>query len=1049
MSTAVAQPSDNNSAPAAAEGAEPHASDKAGSTSAPAARATPRYATATATSTVARTTASARSVATLNKQPARSPTSAHRPTASTSTIGHRSAPSVGASEDDQKPKSASRRESTVISNSAGAAGDKKTGTIGSTVASRRSTVGVGAASPKPAAPRTRTGASDSVAAIRAGLTRGTSSSNAAADARKRPPAPGIVTGASRPSTRTSVRSEAHPDSPKILDELTFKLTERDKEIESLKVELGAFESTVTELRQQLEGSSQQLDEGESPSESKATPDGSKTDYDAAIRDLEAQLQEKAEKLRTVDDELIEAVRIKDEGGEALEALKKELENLKVQNEEKLKATETQLEQTRQDYAAQVEKLQASIPDKADSDKADSDKTDADKTDADLRLAFEAGIQNLQDQVDELTASKADLESTINAITSERDALTSKLSDLENEISDVKSRLAISETAAKSAEASKDDEKSVVAKIQSDLTNRETELESARKVETELQNTIGDMKATLTGRDEEISSLKTMHDERLKQISQDYENEIESLRGDAFFKRKFEELEKLHSDLQASLTEETEKHTNALAESEERRSSALSSLESKGLEYEEQLASMRRRHDEELTAAKNQALETLDGHAKELESIKARYDEQLRLALADGEATSVEQNGFHEKVLDDLKKLHEEEKQGLLAAHQSTLTVTSSQHAEELAALHTKLEEVAAQLENAKSTSAEEYEVSKQELLSLHAAEIEKLTTAHADAMAALKEEGLQITQKLEELTVAYTQMETSLSEAKALNASFEATLDEAKAQNASSRATLDEAKAQSASLEEQLSLQTSTNATLQASLKTVEEQLSLQTSTNATLQASLKTVEEQLSLQSSTNATLRASLKAAQEHLVFVQAEADDVGQQLALEKVERMTTLAELDAVQTAKPDTTAINTLKTELIATTKTFQDALTVVKAELKSTRDNLADMEERYTATRQSLILTSKDLDELRITSEMKEKTAHADYSDLNDSMTALVEEASKKVKESEMNAEQLKKNLVEADIKNGQLQAQLKIKDAELAEAEVGSHAFYLKTLPG
>lgn len=126
MSTVVAQPSDKDSAPAkdrAAEGAEPHA--KAGSTSAPAARATPRYASATATSTVARTTVSARSSATLNKQPTRSSTSAHRSTASTSTIGHRSAPSVGASEDDQKSKPASRRESTIISNSAGAAGEKK------------------------------------------------------------------------------------------------------------------------------------------------------------------------------------------------------------------------------------------------------------------------------------------------------------------------------------------------------------------------------------------------------------------------------------------------------------------------------------------------------------------------------------------------------------------------------------------------------------------------------------------------------------------------------------------------------------------------------------------------------------------------------------------------------------------------------------------------------------------------------------------------------------------------------------------------------------
>lgn len=81
---------------------------------------------------------------------------------------------------------------------------------------------------------------------------------------------------------------------------------------------------------------------------------------------------------------------------------------------------------------------------------------------------------------------------------------------------------------------------------------------------------------------------------------------------------------------------------------------------------------------------------------------------------------------------------------------------------------------------------------------------------------------------------------------------------------------------------------------------------------------------------------------------------------------------------------------------------------------------------------------------MRITSELKEKTARADYSDLNDSMTTLVEEANKKVKEAEMNIEQLMKKLGEADLQNDQLYGQLKIKDAELAEAEASTPTFIL-----
>ncbi|KAL7783269.1 hypothetical protein V8C37DRAFT_397319 [Trichoderma ceciliae] len=951
-----------------AEGAESHVGDKASSTHASTGRASARYASATTTSTVARTSIGpgARSSATLNKQPARSSPSVHRSTASTSMIGHRSGPSVSAGEDEQKPavKSASRRESAIISSPAGAAAEKKFGATASVVTSRRSTVGVGAPSPKPIGQRTRAGgSSDSVSTTRAGLSRGAVSSNAAADARKRQPAPGTVTAASRPSTRTSIRSEAHIDSPKILDELTSKLAEKDKEIESLKIELTSFVSTIAELHHQLDGSNQQPDNGNSIQEQKDAPDCSKPDYDAIIRDLEAQLLEKAEKIHDVDVELIEAVRIKDQGGEALEALQKELENLRAENEEKLKVTKSQFEQTIHDYAAQIEKLQASV----------SDKTESNTTGADLRSTFEADVQNLQHQVDELTISKLDLESIINAVKTERDALTSKISDLESEILDVRSRLAVSETVVRSAEANTNSEKTLVTKIQSELANRETELETAHKTENELQITVRDLKATLIGRDDEISSLKAMHDERMKQISQDYENEIESLRGDAFFKRKFEELEKQHNELQASVAEASEKHARALAESEERRLLALSTLETKELEYEEELANMRNRHADELTTAKSHASETMYAHVKELDSVKARCDEQLRLAVADGEATSAEQLKSHENMLDDLKRLHDEERQGILAAHQSHLAATSSQHALELAALQTKLEEATAQLEKSISSNAEEFEASKRELHDIHVAEIEKLVTAHTEAVASLKEEGLQVKQKLGELTVAYKQMES----------------------------TLDDAKAKNTSLEEQLSTQITTNAKLQVSLKT------------------------------------------AQEEIVAVQAEADDVGQQLALEKVERMTALAELDAVKTVKPDTTAINTLKAELVATTRTFQDSMAAAKAnlqasqtELKSAKDDYYDMEEKYAATRESFIVTSKHLEDLRIVSQMKEKTAQADYSDLNDSMTTLVEEANKKVKESEMNVERLMKKLDEAEIKYDQLQAQLKIKDAELAEAD-------------
>ncbi|KAL7815480.1 hypothetical protein V8C44DRAFT_24675 [Trichoderma aethiopicum] len=966
----VAQPADGGAAPVkerAAEAPESQPAEKAtGSAQASAGRATPRYASATATSTVARTSQGpgAKTSASLNK-PTRSSTSVHRSTASTSNIGHRSAPSVGAAEDDQKPSARSaRRESAIVTGSAGVGADKKTGASASAVTGRRSTVGVGAASPKPLAQRAKPGSSESPAAARAaGLTRGTVSSNAAADARKRPSAPSIVTSASRPSTRTSVRSEAHIDSPKLLDELTSKLADKDKEIESLKVELSSVETTVAELRHKLEGESRQADDESRTEQQEGAPDGPKTDYDAVIRDLEAQLLEKAEKLRTVDAELAEAVRGKDQGGEALDSLQKELESLRLESQEKLKATEEQYEQTIRDYAAQVEKLQASVADQSESGTVAED----------LRSTLEATIQSLQQQVDELTASKNELESIIQSVTSERDALTSKISDLENEVSDFKFRLAASEEAIRVAEANAESDKALATKIQGDLAQRDAELESARKAETELQGTVADLKATLSAKDEEVSGLKAMHDERLKQVSQDYENEIESLRGDAFFKRRFEELELQHNELQNSVAEDSEKHARALAELEEGRLQAVNALKAKESEHEEQLAGIRSLHAQELTAAKSEAL---DAHAKELDSIKSQYDEKLRLALADGEASSAEYSKTlqtsHEKLMQDLKRVHEEERQQLLATHEAHAAATANQHASELAALRKELEEAATQLESTKSASRDEFEAFKRDLQATHAAEIEKLAAAHAEATNALKEDGLRVQQQLEDLTAAHKQLEAALEDSKAKNASL----------------------------------------------------------------------EEQLSQQADTNAALEASLKAAQEQMVAVQAEADDVGQQLALEKLERMTALAELDAVK--RPDAAAVNNLRAELAATTKTFQDSLAAAKAdlqacqaELKTARDDFRRMEEKYTAARESYEITSRDLEELKMQSQIKEKTAQADYNDLNDSMTALLEEANRKVKESELGAEQLLKKLEDADDRYEQLLAQLRIKDAELAEAEL------------
>ena len=138
------------------------------------------------------------------------------------------------------------------------------------------------------------------------------------------------------------------------------------------------------------------------------------------------------------------------------------------------------------------------------------------------------------------------------------------------------------------------------------------------------------------------------------------------------------------------------------------------------------------------------------------------------------------------------------------------------------------------------------------------------------------------------------------------------------------------------------------------------------------------------------------------------------------------MTALAELDAAKSAKPDTSAADGLKQQLA----TKEEELAAIKTQLTAT-------EEEFTNAKGDLDLATKDLDAYRAEADAKHKTAQADYQDLNDSMTALVEDGEKKRKElaEKLDEVQIQVEKQERDI--DELHAQLKVKDAEIVEAKV------------
>jgi chromosome segregation ATPase len=218
--------------------------------------------------------------------------------------------------------------------------------------------------------------------------------------------------------------------------------------------------------------------------------------------------------------------------------------------------------------------------------------------------------------------------------------------------------------------------------------------------------------------------------------------------------------------------------------------------------------------------------------------------------------------------------------------------------------------------------------------------------------------------------------------------------------------------------------------------------------------------------------------------LLKIQEELDNLGQELAHEKMARASAEADLDAVKSKKPDTSEVDALRKELqtlkdqhqaslltaqqemekateehLATKASLEQAkaeleehlavktsleqakaeleeqlaakasLEQAKAELEeqlaakaSLEQEKAKLEERL-AAKAALEQAKAQLEEQKADVEAKLKTSQDDYLSMHSSLTELAEEAHKKVAN------------LEARLKEAE--AQLKVKDAELAEAKV------------
>ena len=129
--------------------------------------------------------------------------------------------------------------------------------------------------------------------------------------------------------------------------------------------------------------------------------------------------------------------------------------------------------------------------------------------------------------------------------------------------------------------------------------------------------------------------------------------------------------------------------------------------------------------------------------------------------------------------------------------------------------------------------------------------------------------------------------------------------------------------------------------------------------------------------------------------------EIDLLSQQFAQEKMDKTMALADLDAARNVKPDTSQLDALKAELDSANKARADQASRYASEIDELKSELE--------------VSWKELESHKLSAEAAAKTAKADYSDMHDTMTQMLEEAQKSYEASEKRASQAEGRIKELE----------------------------------
>jgi chromosome segregation ATPase len=667
----------------------------------------------------------------------------------------------------------------------------------------------------------------------------------------------------------------------------------------------------------------------------------------------------------------------------------------------------------------------------------------------LHSKYKADVQSLQAELAEAeTAKAAAQESSLKAIEEAQQAATAKVA-LETAEALEKFRAEhASEVSAKAEalEKLKAEHASALEVLNAELARAKGANTSAAGVTAERESEIAALKSQIEQDNEKLEVLKAEHQSALtalkKSLAEEHESAVTALKSGhaadlakgstdatSAYEKQVAELTQRHEattkELQTRIEEAVAisaalevSHKLKLDSYQTESSAAISKLEAKIVALKakaeadsESLA----KSSKEITELKEKSESTqkqlvlaekdLSAAAKKLEALEAQSAKDVKaLATAQSELAAAKQEATSlQKIIDTFDadgkskdELHNKVKAELAAAAKSlgdkTKEISSLQekHRKELETISNDYEKEIEALQSNSGVKEElealklDYEAltkSHNDATAAHVVGLEQLKSSHSTAIAAHAKELENLKKANAAAIVALDDRETTHKKA----------LDDLKTLHARN---LDEAHdramtaGHAAHASELVQLQASHTDAINA-LKEQHE---------AILASALSDAEKH-----------KVDIAKSNDSLLKVQAELNAVQQALALEKTQKASALADLDAAINKKPDTSEADGLRKELQALKDQHQATLKAAQQEsAKATEEQLA---------------TKSALEKLQAEIGRQKAESSSDYRDMHGFLTQLVEEANKKA--------------ADAEARLKETEAIVKVKDAELAEAKV------------